>query len=271
MDVVGAAMSAARKLHYEIHEGEGPFVLLVHGILTGRSLWRSNLAALARVARPVVVELWGHGRSPAPDDPALYHPDSFVRSFEEIRAELEADRWVLCGQSLGAALTLRYALEHPARVIAQIFTNSTSALADVDWVASTRANAPALAAALASGGRDALERLPIHPVHAKRMPAEAHAALLEDAALLDAGGVARLLRYTVPESSLRDRVGENRVPTLLVCGERETRFRQHREFAEREMPQLEIATADAGHAVNVEAAERFDTAVCEFLGRRRLH
>ena len=259
-------MSAA-KLHYEIHEGEGPFLLLVHGILTGRSLWRSNLAALARVARPVVVELWGHGRSPAPDDPALYHPDTFVRSFEEIRAELNTDRWLLCGQSLGAALTLRYSLEHPAHVIAQIFTNSTSALADADWVASTRAHAPGLAEALASGGRAALERLPMHPVHAKRMPAASRAALLEDAARLDAGGVARLLRDTVPESSLRDRVGENRVPTLLVCGERETRFAQHREFAERQMPRLEVAPVDAGHAVNVEAAESFDIAVTAFVRR----
>jgi pimeloyl-ACP methyl ester carboxylesterase len=260
-------MSAA-KLHCEIHQGEGPFLLLVHGVLTGRSLWRSNLAALARVARPVVVELWGHGRSPAPDDPARYHPDAFVRALEEIRTELGADRWVLCGQSLGAALTLRYSLEHPDRVIAQIFTNSTSALAGADWVASTRANAPGLAEALSSGGRAALERLPIHPVHATRMPAEARAALLEDAALLDAGGVARLFRYTIPESSLRDRVGENRVPTLLVCGERETRFRPHREFAEQHMPVLEVAPVDAGHAVNVEAGGAFDTVVAAFVRRR---
>ena len=215
----------------------------------------------------MVVELWGHGRSPAPHDATLYHPDSLVRSFEQIRAELATERWLICGQSLGAALTLRYSLEYPERVIAQVFTNSTSALADADWVASTRANAPALAAAIVSGGRGALERLPIHPVHAKRMPAEARVALLEDAALLDPHGVARVFRYTIPESSLRDRVGENRVPTLLVCGERETRFQQHRQFAEQHMPRLEIAPADAGHAVNVEASETFDAALLAFIER----
>ena len=45
----------------------------------------------------------------------------------------------VCGQSLGATLTLRYALDHPERVLAQVFTNSTSALADSDWVAGVRA------------------------------------------------------------------------------------------------------------------------------------
>src|SRR5437870_13580594 len=61
---------ATMQLYYDVHAGTGPYVLLVHGFLSSRTQWRLNLAALARVMRPVVVELWGHGRSPAPADPA---------------------------------------------------------------------------------------------------------------------------------------------------------------------------------------------------------
>jgi pimeloyl-ACP methyl ester carboxylesterase len=75
------------------------------------------------------------------------------------------------------------------------------------------------------------------------------------------------MRYGVPVSSVRPRIGENRVPTLLVCGERELAFRPPREAAEREMPRLEVVGADAGHAVNLEAAETFDRAVTDFLRR----
>lgn len=253
------------RLHREVHEGEGPFLLLVHGILSGRSQWCANLPALARVARSVVVELFGHGRSPSPADPALYHPDAYVRAFEEIRAELGAARWIVCGQSFGAALTLRYALDHPEHVIAQVFTNSISALADEEWIARTRAAAPALAEAVERGGRTALEHMPIHPAHAKRLPPEAHEALLEDAALLDPAGVARTFRHAVPESSVRDRIARNSVPTLLVCGKRETRFAPHREFAERSMPCLEVVVTETGHAVNLEAAPVFDGAVTGFF------
>src|SRR5207249_2633402 len=109
--------------------------------------------------------------------------------------------------------------------------------------------------------------LPIHPVHARRLPPAAQRALLEDAARLDPRGVARTFRYTVPESSVRERAASNRVPTLLVSGVRETRFAPHREFAERVMPHTELVAADAGHAVNLEAAAAFDAAVCEFLSR----
>jgi pimeloyl-ACP methyl ester carboxylesterase len=239
----------------------------VHGILAGRSLWRPNLDALARVARPVVVELWGHGRSPAPEDPALYTPQAYVDAFEWIRRELGAERWLVCGQSLGGALTLRYTLTHPDRVIAQIFTNATSALGDREWVERTRIGTPALAGLLESGGRAALERLPMHTVHARRMPAEARAALLEDAALLDPYAVARTLRYTAPEASSRERIAEIHTPTLLVCGEREKRFRRYRDFAAQQMPAIEVVDADGGHAVNVEAPEAFDAAVVAFIRR----
>ncbi len=257
------------KLACEVYEGCGPFLLLVHGALSSRAQWHSNLAALRRVARPVVIELWGHGRSPAPEDPALYDPAGYVRAFEEIRVALGVERWFVCGQSLGAALTLRYALDHPNRFIAHVFTNSVSALGDTDWVTRTRASAAALADAIEQDGQAVIERLPIHPVRATRIPPAAHRALLEDATLLNPSGVARTFRYTVPDSSVRERAAENRVPALLVCGERETRFQAHREFAERTMPYLEVVGVDAGHAVNLEAAEAFTVAACAFLGRSR--
>jgi pimeloyl-ACP methyl ester carboxylesterase len=266
----GSPDGAARlRLHWEVHGGSGPFLLLVHGLLSGRSQWLPNLPALRTVARPVIVELWGHGRSPAPLDFCLYHPDRYVELFDEIRKALGAQRWFLCGQSLGAALTLRYALEHPERVLGQVFTNSTSALADAAWVAEARALAPALAGAIEREGTEALERMPIHPRHAKRIPPEVHRELLADAARVDPRGIARAFQVTVPESTVRERIGENRVPTLLVCGERESRFRPQREFAELRMPCLEVVRVDAGHAPNLEVPPAFDAAVTAFLGRLR--
>ncbi len=257
----------ALRFHHDVHAGEGPPLLLVHGMLSGRAQWAPNLSSLRRVCRPVVVELWGHGRSPAPEDPELYRPSTAVRLFEEIRRELGVERWLVCGASLGAALTLRYALDHPDRLIAHVFTNSVSALADEAWTKATLATAETMSAAIAAGGREGLEKLPIHPLRAKRLAPDVKRAILEDAALVDPGAVARIWRHMLPESSVRDRVGENRVPTLLVFGHHEKRFAPHREHAERTMPALEVVGLDAGHAVNLEAPEAFDAAATEFFRR----
>ena len=255
------------ELYYEVHAGTGPYLLLVHGFLSSRAQWRLNLAALAEVSRPVVVELWGHSHSPSPDDPALYAPDTYMQLFDQLRQRLGAARWLLCGQSLGAALTIRYALTYPDRVIAQVFTNSAAALADAAWVQSRRESALQQAEAIERDGVAALERLRVHPIHAHRLPSDVQAALLADAKLHSPRGIVQTLRYTTPNVPVRDRDRDLRVPTLLVCGEREKRFAANRAFAEREIPALQVVGTPAGHAVNIEAAAEFNTAVSDFVAR----
>jgi pimeloyl-ACP methyl ester carboxylesterase len=255
------------QLYYDIHEGTGPYILMVHGFLSSRAQWRPNLAALARVAQPVVLELWGHARSPAPEELALYHPDAYIAALDQLRTQLGIERWCLCGQSFGAALTLRYALTYPDRVIAQVFTNSTAALADAEWITARRASGIQQAEDIERDGRAALERIRVHPIHARRLPPDLYAELRADAQLHTPRGIANTLRYTTPNVPVRERVQDLRVSTLLVCGERETRFLPHRAFAERTIPGLQVVGANAGHAVNIQAAEVFNTAVVGFLSQ----
>jgi pimeloyl-ACP methyl ester carboxylesterase len=162
----------ANSLHYEVHDGSGPYLLLVHGILSSRAHWLPNLAALSEVARPVIVELFGHGRSPSPEDPALYTPANYVREFDRIRTALGADPWFVCGQSLGAALTLRYALDRPEVFLGHVFTNSNSALAEDYWAERVRPVMQAQADRLAADGRRALDEHPLNPARSKRLPAD---------------------------------------------------------------------------------------------------
>ncbi len=156
-------------LDYDVHGDRGPFILFVHGLLSSRAQWRPNLDAFLPQYRPVVVELLGHGRSPSPDDPARYTPAGYGEAFERIRSDVGAERWYIVGQSLGASLTLRYALDHPSRVIAQVFTNSSSALADDSFAARVRPAMEGQAEELARLGRAALERHPLNPGRARSL------------------------------------------------------------------------------------------------------
>src|SRR5206468_12472787 len=158
----------APRFHYDVHDGEGPHALLVHGVLSSRSQWLANLEALRAVCRPVVVELYGHGRSPSPEEPFAYSPAGYVEEFERLRRLLGVERWLLCGCSLGAGLTVRYALDHPGRVIAQVFTNSLSAFADDAWREQVSPSIEAAARALEEHGRSVLESLPMNPSRGRR-------------------------------------------------------------------------------------------------------
>jgi len=253
-------------LHWTVHEGQGPALLLVHGFLSSPRQWLLNLPGLARHCRPVTVSLWGHGGAPTPEAPDAYHPAAYVAEFERIRAELGTERWFVLGYSLGAGLTIRYALSHPQRVIGHLFTNSTSALADAARIAEWRAGGEASAERILTGGHAAMERIPVHPRHARRLPAPVFEALCADAKLHSPLGIANTVRYTTPETSMRDRLHENGRPALLICGIRERRFRPLRDVAAATMPRLEIVDLEAGHGMNMEAADAFNAAVVAFLG-----
>ena len=258
---------SASHLYHEVHGSRGPFLLLVHGMLSSRAQWMLNIEALSAFCRPVVVELFGHGRSPTPDGAGAYSPERYVAEFEALRRLLGVERWLICGQSLGAALTLRYSLDCAERVIAQASTNSNSALADEAWRERVIPLMSAQARHLREHGRAALDGHPLNPARGKRLPAEARAALVGDYALHTPEGVAATGLHTVPDSSVRDRASAVSVPTLLVAGEREKGFDEARAFAERTIPGIRVVGLDAGHAVNLEAAEQFNEAVVSFFAQ----
>lgn len=253
---------------YEVYAGRGSYALLLHGFLSSRAQWLPNLDALATVCRPVVVELFGHGRSPAPPHPHDYVPEQYVAAFERIRETLGTADWFLIGQSLGAGLTLRYALKYPARVRAHLLTNSSTAFSTHDWLQQVRPGTDKLIAAVRRDGAAALDRVAVHPKNARRVAPEYKRALCADAALHDPLGAAYTARYTsLADPIAVDLLETNRVPSLLVCGTQEARFAPRRRFAERTIPRLEVAEVEAGHAVNLEAPEDFNRLATEFLAR----
>jgi pimeloyl-ACP methyl ester carboxylesterase len=255
-------------MHVEIHgDGRAPHVLFVHGICSSRAQWRPNLAALAEVATPVVVELLGHGRSGAPSDADAYTVGAYIGRFEQLRGELGIERWAVCGQSFGAGLTMNYALAHPGAVAAQVFTNSNSAL---------RETAPPLApeqlaarvAGIEARGRAAIEAMPFYPKRTGRLAPEVEDELVSDAALISLAGMARSMTYTIADLSVRDRLGEIATPTLLVNGRREKGFQTVRDLAARQIAGLEVVDLEGGHPVNLDCANGFNAAVADFLARR---
>jgi pimeloyl-ACP methyl ester carboxylesterase len=253
-------------MHFDVHgDGAKPHLLLMHGFLSSRGQWRPNLEALARVSTPVTVELLGHGRSASPEEPDAYGVAAYVRRFEALRERLGAERWFICGQSFGAGLTIRYALEHPDRVIGQVFTNSISGLSP-PMGGSPRERA-VRAAALEAGGREALRALPFYPRASKRLAREIWQDLVADADLISPSAVAETMRTTAPELSVAADLRRIAVPTLLVNGTRETAFQPLRDLAAREIPGVEIVDVEGGHSINLDQPEAFNAAVLAFIAR----
>jgi pimeloyl-ACP methyl ester carboxylesterase len=108
----------AVRLSGEQH-GEGPAIVLLHGLTATRRYVVMGSRALERSGHRVVLyDARGHGHSgPAPRSDAY----TYELLAEDLRAVLDAlgiERAVLAGASMGAQTALRFALDHPRRVVA---------------------------------------------------------------------------------------------------------------------------------------------------------
>lgn len=69
-----------------------------------------------------------------------------------------------------------------------------------------------------------------HPCRAKRFPPDIRELLSQDADRSDVRGIVILLAQATPRLSVRGRLGEMRVPTLLIDGAWEKRFQAARNW-----------------------------------------
>ena len=113
-----AQLANGRRIHY-IDEGQGPVVVFLHGSgngASGYSNFKGNYPALVRAGyRCIVPDLIGFGYSDKPAD-VEYPLAFFVECVKQALDSIGVDRYTLLGNSLGGAVALGFALEHPKSV-----------------------------------------------------------------------------------------------------------------------------------------------------------
>jgi proline iminopeptidase len=75
--------------------------------------------------RVILYDQLGCGESEAPDDPALWTMERFVRELEQVRSALDLGRIDLLGHSFGGMLAQEWALAHPAELRTLILSSTT--------------------------------------------------------------------------------------------------------------------------------------------------
>ena len=96
--------------------GDGPAVLLVHGLASSMITWYCNMEALAQAGyTAIAVDLPGYGDSGLPDNMG-YGPESAAHFLAKFTSELGYDRFSVVGNSAGGLIAGVTALEYPERV-----------------------------------------------------------------------------------------------------------------------------------------------------------
>ena len=252
--------------------GEGPPLILLHGLGEGSVVWYCNMEPLASHYSVYALDLPGNGVS---DDSHWTVP--LGQSVEFLLAFMDAlglEQTSLVGNSMGGLLALAAALEHPQRVDHLVLEDSAGLGRAMSWFLRLM-TVPVLGELMARPSRRGVRWLLRHVFYDSSLGAEELVDLLyrerrrpgnKEAMLrlLRNGATIRGVKRSV---ILTDRLRDLKASTLVVWGRQDPVFpAAHAERAVRLLPHGRLAVFDrCGHWPHIEASQAFNGLLLEFF------
>lgn len=246
--------------------GQGPLVLMVHGMGGDRHTWHAQAEALqAHGFMAASVDLRGYGGSGDIEGPLDFHRD-FGADLLAVLDHFHAPRAHLVGLSMGSRVVRSLALRHPERVASLVLANSSPGFdamspAEVERFIADRSAAFQGGLVPASFGMDQARAMcaPDAAPEALRIAAEAMQRI-------------RLKNYlAVLAASTRqdrgDRLEQIACRTLVITSDQDRVYPEAvtRPLLARIPGVVHARIERAGHLSNLEQPEAFNRALLDFL------
>ena len=266
-------LQATTSAHYYHLEaiGVGEPLLLLHGFSGDSSSWRAIANTLAARWRIIMLDSLGHGKSDAPSKVDSYRMACLAADIMDLLDQIAIKRTHLLGYSMGGRLALYLALRFPERLRSLILESASPGLADPGERAQRCRRDQALAGRIEAEGVTAFvdywERLPLWDSQSK-LPADILAAQRRQRLRNSALGLANSLRGmgTGAQPNLWPELPALQLPSLLLAGEADDKFRRINQEMAARMPQVQLRLIpDAGHNTHLENPPAFCREVSSFL------
>jgi 3-oxoadipate enol-lactonase len=244
--------------------GEGPPIVLLHGLADTHELWRNQVPVLEERYRTIAVDHYGHGHTPLPDQTltTAVMADGVAALIESLGAAPA----IVMGLSMGGGVAQMLTLRRPELVRALVLVSTGS-----EFPPATRERFVTRAAQAEREGMASIIETTVPrwftPEFARLHPEEIafteRTVLANDPVAFAAASRANAAR------DFADRVGEIACPVLFIGGAQDPAdaARSLAIYRER-LRDLEVVLfPDTSHLVPVEAPEEFNRVLLDFLAR----
>ncbi|MBI2856629.1 MAG: alpha/beta fold hydrolase [Chloroflexi bacterium] len=260
------------RTHYVV-AGEGPPLLLLHGLGATLIAWAANIAPLAQKFTVYAPDIPGHGESDKPDlDYRVPTGAKFIRDFMHT---LGIPRAYIIGNSMGGILALRAALDYPSLVEKLVLVDAAGLGRRLSWylrIISLPLIGDVLEPTSLRGARALLRNifydrslvqdgLVQELYHARSMPGAKRAVLKTIRGAVNMGGLKQ-------EWVMAKQLNELQAPTLIVWGSQDRLVPvEDARAAVQQAPGVRLHIFDqCGHWPQLEKAGEFNQMVLDFLG-----
>lgn len=253
------------RLYYE-QAGSGTPVVMIHGGFLDHHMWDGQFTLVADRYRAIRYDVRAHGQSSSDSVPFADHED-----LRHLLDTLAVPRAVIVGLSMGGKIAIDFALADPDRVAALVLVGSglSGFEPKSDQIARYLED---LQAAIPLGFPAIYETFTRWFCDGPyRQPSEVDPVVRQQVLEMLAGSEQRW-RYSGLERGLEPpalgRLGEIRVPTLVVVGTLDVRdIHQIADLIVEQVPGAErVEIPGVAHMVNMEKPAEFNTVLMEFLG-----
>lgn len=227
-------------VYYQVG-GEGPALVLVHGLSGSSRWWRRNMRALGQQFRVHVIDLVSFGQSRAPERFVLRRAAASLLGWMDTVA---IDRCHLIGHSMGGFIAADLAAAHPERVDRLVLVDAAA----LPFGRNYFGHAYGLARAV------------------RRLPLNFYPTLITDAYRAGPITIAKAA-WELLGTDISDRLNAIENPVLVVWGEHDTAVPLDigRKLAERLTHAQLTIIRGAGHNPMWDRPEAFNRAVLAFL------
>lgn len=245
--------------------GDGPPLLLIHGLGSSGDDWAFQIGPLARHYRLLVPDLRGCGASPV--GAGRISIRGFAQDLWQMLDQLRIDRLAIAGFSMGGAVALEMALQQASRVTRLATINSLPSYRVDHWRKWLELNLQ-IALVKTLGMRRTARMV------ARRLFPQAHQAAMRQR-VVDVLGAAQVEPYLRCARALADWCAAEHVdtlvtPLLMIAGELDyTGLDEKRAWAQRMRAQLAIV-AGSRHGTPFDAIDATNSCLLAFLADQPL-
>jgi 3-oxoadipate enol-lactonase len=242
-----------------------PFVLL-HGFPFNRSMWREQARALVETCRVIAPDLRGQGDTPLGETTGAATMEEMAADVAALLDELNVNRAVVGGLSMGGYVALAFRRAFPERVGALVLADTRSQ-ADTEDARRTREETArrALSEGMEPVTSAMLPKLLSEETRLRRPETVERVRQMLLAAKPE--GAAAALRGMALRRDQTDLLREIEAPTLIVVGREDVVTPPADAEAMRDKIEGSrlVRIEGAGHLSNVERPEEFNLALVDFL------
>ncbi len=248
------------RLYYET-TGQGPALVLIHGLGSSTRDWEYQMPVFARDYQVIAFDLRGHGQSDKPAGP--YSIKMFAADLTGLLAGLNVTSAHVVGISLGGAVAFQFALDCPAAVKTLTIVNSGPSLGGTFEQAQQeierRVGVVQQYGMRAMGQALAPNLFPTPEQAALREAFVEHWAENDPNAYIEA--TRSMLGWNVT-----DQLGAIHCPTLIIAADQDYTPVALKEAYAKLLPNAQLSViTNAHHAVPIERPQEFNAVLARFL------